>query len=116
MTSYQAPQGHSNFSRVGFIRTIGILAGVANIKVSAVYDYQIQDIPNKTTQIDVDTSNNWDSVLWDQVTWDFKVVGESFVSGSLGIGRNFAVYCSGNSDTRLNIVGYDVLFNVGGYL
>jgi hypothetical protein len=116
LTSYQAPQGHSNFSRVGFIRTIGILAGVANIKVSAVYDYQIQDIPNKTTQIDVDISNNWDSVLWDQVTWDFKVVGESFVSGSLGIGRNFAVYCSGNSDTRLNIVGYDVLFNVGGYL
>ena len=116
LTSYQAPQGHSNFSRVGFIRTIGILAGIANIKVSAIYDYQTENIDPIVPTVRPDNTNLWDSVLWEQASWDYSVTGKTFLSGSLGIGRSFAVNIVGNSDTRLNIVGYDVLFNVGGYL
>ena len=116
LTSYQAPQGHSNFSRVGFIRTMGILAGVANIKVSAIYDYQIENVDSIVPTVIPDNTNLWDSVLWDQASWDYSIAGKTFLSGSLGLGRSFAINIVGNSDTRLNIVGYDVLFNVGGYL
>ena len=116
LTSYQAPQGHSNFSRVGLVRTIGLLAGTANIEVKAIYDYQIQNILLDTEVVGFKDLNLWDSAIWDQSTWDFNLRGETFISGSLGIGRSFAISIAGNSDTRLNIVGYDVMFNVGGYL
>jgi lysophospholipase L1-like esterase len=116
LTSYQAPQGHSNFSRVGFVRTMGVLAGVANIKVSAVYDYELQNIPNFSQEIVSQNPNRWDSVVWDQATWNYELAGETFISGSLGLGRSFAIAIDGNSDTRLNVIGYDVMFNVGGYL
>ena len=83
LTSYQAPQGHSNFSRVGLIRTMGLLAGTANIEVKAIYDYEIQNVLLETEVVGFKDTNLWDSAIWDQSTWDF---------------------------------GYDVMFNVGGFL
>jgi hypothetical protein len=116
LTSFQAPAGHSNFTRVAFIRTIGVLAGTAAINVRAVYDYAIEQTVSPPPTVPSLGQNVWDSAVWDTDLWDFSVEGKSFPQGSLGIGRTFAVAMTGNANTRINVVGWDVLFNAGGYL
>jgi hypothetical protein len=58
----------------------------------------------------------WDSAVWDTDLWDFAVDGKSFTGGSLGLGRSFAIAMNGNATTRINIVGWDVMFKSGGFL
>ena len=116
LTSFQAPAGHSNFTRVGFIRTIGVLAGTAALNVKAVYDYAIEQQVVPPVQVPAVGQNIWDSAVWDTDLWDFSIEGKSFPFGALGMGRTFAVAINGNANTRINIVGWDVLFQTGGYL
>ena len=116
LTSFQAPAGHSNFTRVGFIRTIGVIAGTAALNVRAVYDYAIEQTVNPPVQVPSAGQNVWDSAVWDRDLWDFSVEGKSFPYGALGIGRTFAVAINGNANTRISVVGWDCLFTTGGYL
>jgi hypothetical protein len=116
LTSFQAPENHATYKRVGIIRTIGILAGTAAINVDAVYDYKIAArIPPPNVLPDTGV-NVWDQASFDSDTWDYDIQGVSFPTGALGIGRAFAVAMSGNSSTRLNVVGWDLTFTRGGLL
>ena len=116
LTSFQAPAGHANYNRVGIIRTVGVLAGVAALNVKAVYDYAVETEVNPPVSVPSSGENTWDSAVWDLTLWDFTLDGKSFPQGALGMGRTFAVAISGNSSSRINIVSWDVLFNTGGYL
>ena len=116
LTSFQAPAGHSNFSRVGFIRSIGLLAGSSSITVKAVYDYDISEYISNNTPVKTKTLSTWDSAVWDLSQWDGSLEGKSFTYGASGLGRSFAVGMQGNSNTRINILGWDILFNSGGFL
>ena len=116
LTSFQAPAGHSNFTRVGFVRTIGILTGAISLNVRAIYDYSIEETVNPPAVVPVSSDEGWDSAVWDTSPWDSSAEGESFAAGTLGMGRTFAVAMNGNANTRINIVGWDCLFQTGGYL
>lgn len=118
LTSFQTPVGHSNFVKVGMIRTIGLISGTANIEVKAIYDYNILSSANppKTNSV-VSLNNFWDSSVWGFPTaWDTTVRGKTFIDGASGIGQSFAIGIRGESTVTINILGWDVLFNVGGYL
>ena len=93
-----------------------MLAGTAGFNVQAVYDYKIEtsvDRPNSSPKAGL---NTWDSAVWDSATWDFDIEGKSFPVGVLGMGRAVAVGIRGDATTRINIVGWDMLLTVGGYL
>lgn len=116
LTSFQAPQGHSNNSRVGLIRTVGVFAGTANVNARAIYDYRIE---GRLSQPPVKSPSNpgvWDSAVWEVGLWDYETSGQSFLGGSLGVGKPFAVLCVGNSTTRVTIVSWDLSVTKGGYL
>jgi hypothetical protein len=91
LTSFQAPQGHGNHSRIGLIRTVGIFAGVANVNCRALYDYQIEGRLRNNPLRDPGDPGIWDSAIWDTDIWDFEMRGQNFIGGSLGIGRAFAI-------------------------
>jgi hypothetical protein len=116
LTSFQAPAGHSNFNRVGIIRAIGLLTGAASLNIKAVYDYNIEDRANQPVQPGNPGQYVWDSAIWDAAIWDFTAQGQSFTFGTLGVGRTFAVSMSGNSQSRLTVIGWDCLYNTGGYM
>ena len=116
LTSFQSLGEHARLKRVGIARTIGVLAGTASFNVEAVYDYKIGtdvEVPDASTPIG---QNAWDSAVWDSSTWDFEVEGKSFPVGVLGMGRAVAVGLRGDATTRINIVGWDMLLTMGGYL
>ena len=117
LTSFQAPGGqHANYKNVGFIRTIGVLAGTANINVKAVYDYAVETTLVPPTAPPATGANVWDSAQWDVDLWDFTAEGVSLPLGSLGIGRAIAIGMRGSAITRINIVGWDLSFTSGGFL
>jgi len=116
LTSFQAPIGHSNFTRVGFIRTIGLLAGSSSITVKAIYDYDVSEYISTNTTVSTKSASGWNSAVWNSTQWDGLLQGQSVTDGASGLGRSFAVGMQGNSNTRINILGWDILFNSGGFL
>jgi hypothetical protein len=116
LTSFQAPQGHTNHAQVGMIRTVGIFAGTANLNCRAVYDYRVESRLRNQPGLDRGDPGIWDSAIWDRDIWDFEMRGENFIGGAFGMGRTFAVLMVGNSTTRVNIVAWDISFRAGGYL
>lgn len=116
LTSFQAPHGHTDYCRVGFIRSVGILKGTAAINANAVYDYRIEAQAPYPTDFLQDKAGIWDSSLWDEGIWDYELKGASYTSGALGMGRTFAISAVGSSTTRITVVAWDVSFTKGGFL
>jgi hypothetical protein len=116
LTSFQSLGEHARLKRVGIARTIGVLAGTASFNVEAVYDYKIGTDVDRPESSPNAGANVWDSAVWDSSTWDFDVEGKSFPVGVLGMGRAVAVGLRGDATTRINIVGWDMLLTMGGYL
>jgi len=116
LTSFQAPHGHTDYCRVGFIRTVGVLRGTAAINASAVYDYAIEAQTKAPVDILQKEAGIWDSSLWDDGIWDYETKGASYTSGALGMGRTFAINAVGSSTTRITVVAWDVSFTKGGFL
>ena len=119
LTGFHAPNGdHSSQKRVGFIRTLGFIAGQASINVAAIYDYAIETEILLPPQLPVGGGNIWDGPLakWNEATWDYTAKGVSFSQGSMGMGRTVAVAMRGSADTRINILGFDITYTQGGFL
>ena len=117
LTSFQSFGEHSRLKRVGIARTAGILAGTAAFNVEAVYDYKIETRIPPPASYQPGAESVWDSAIFDRSSrWDFDAEGRSFPVGVLGMGRAVAVGIKGESSTRINIVGWDLLMTMGGYL
>ena len=117
LTSFQAPNGdRTSQKRVGFVRTLGYLAGTAALNVRVVYDYELEKRAQPPAQNPTQGFNLWDSGVWDQDLWDYGNEGVSFPLGASGMGRVVAISIRGSSSTRLNFVGWDISYTVGGFL
>jgi hypothetical protein len=124
LTSFQAPGGgHSKFKRVGFIRTLGVLAGTASINVQAVYDYAVETIIPFPAALSAQGGSLWgasegdpDGAIWDENVFDYSLQGASIPIGSMGMGRTVAIGMAGSAATRLNILGWDISWQQGNML
>ena len=116
LTSFQSPGGHGQFKRVNMIRPIGIVGGQVNLNVDAVYDYNIEDVTPDPVPLPPNSASLWNSAYWNAATWNYAISGTSLPIGTFGMGRAFAVGMAGFADSRITVVGWDAMFNVGGLL
>ena len=116
MTSFQNYGDHGQYLRSGFIRTIGITQGVVALNIGAVYDYAFETRLNQPPALGRRGTNVWDTALWDVDLWDYPSSAESIPLGTLGLGRTMAIGFRGSAESRITIVGWDVIFNAGGLL
>jgi hypothetical protein len=116
LTSFQPYGAHAQFIRPGFIRPVGVTAGVVSLNVKAVFDYEINTLINQPPPISRGSSSVWDTDLWDLAYWDFAPEGASIPLGAAGIGRTMAIGYKGSSETRITINAFDVIYNNGGLL
>lgn len=116
LTSFQGLGNHAAYKRVSFIRPIGILNGTAAVNVKAVFDYNVS--PNLAAPVAQTAGDGtaWDTSNWDDSLWDYGLSSGSIPIGAMGLGRSVAIAMKGNSTNRLTLVGWDMLFDVGGLL
>lgn len=117
LTSFQAPQGdHARFKRVGFVRAIGVLDSISGMAVKAVYDYDTTASVTAPTPAPSTDTNVWGSAVWGTDVWGATPEGVSYPFGALGMGRTVAVATAGSANSRINIVGWDLMYTQGGLL
>jgi hypothetical protein len=117
LTSFQAAEGDSSsYKRCGLIRTIGVLAGTAAISVKPVFDYDIT-IALPVPPVQPNTGDNlWGVGIWNSSVWGSGLTGRSYPASTLGYGRVMAIGLVGSANSRINVVGFDVLYTTGGLL
>lgn len=108
-----------------------------NIQAQARYDFDISDIttidpsaesgiPNPAADTDVWGDAQWADSEADEAggVWDGTggseatdaLIGYVLKKGQVGMGNHVAVAWRGQSGTKLTLVGFDILIEVGGYL
>jgi hypothetical protein len=116
LTSFQPYGVHGQYMRTSYIRTIGITRGILALNIKAVYDYKISEEVANPVPNTAGGTNTWDFAQWDLDLWDFTLEANSVPIGASGWGRTMAVAMRGSSDSRITVIGWDVMFNNGGLL
>lgn len=117
LTSFQAPNNsHATYKRCSIIRTMGVLSGTASISVKAVFDYDIAATLPQPLPAPNPGENLWGIGIWNSSVWGYGLTGRSYPAATLGYGRVMAVGLTGSATSRINVVGWDVLYTEGGFL
>jgi hypothetical protein len=82
--------------------------------VSARYDYNLGELDPVTYA--TAASGGWDDGEWDDAIWGGTYNALQEVRGAVGIGTDVAVGFRGASVSRTVLIGFDVLFDQGGFL
>lgn len=115
LTSFLPLGAPAVFKRVKFIRpdTIGTEEPV--FAVAARYDYALAEGAVPIAPTPSRSGGLWDSGLWDSAVWGSSLVeGFGSVYGANGIGRSVAVAYRGLAYSPFTLVGWDVIYDVGG--
>lgn len=116
LTSF-APLGpHATNTAVGFLRALGILTNAVAVNMQPVYDYAVDAsllAPGPVADAGVSL---WDVAKWDENLWVGGPTAGSLPVSTLGQGRVAAIAMSGNAADRINILGWDGIYEKGGPL
>lgn len=104
--------------RVQFIRANFTSDGLPpNYQVSARFRFDLST-PTGGSTVSKILGALWDTAKWDQDLWpaiqDFA--NEQRVSGAVGIGPEVAIAFSGKASARVILIGFDVMYDEGGFL
>ena len=114
LTTFQPYGQHAEWIRCELIRAVGVVGGGTSINIDAVFDYNVNpDIIAPPVSGALNPSL-WDEALWDVDVWDFPPTAASAVQGVFGMGRTMAVGMRGNSQSRITLIAWDVIYNTGG--
>lgn len=83
--------------------------------LQARYDFDLLDLqalPVAATS----PSNAWDVMTWDDPKWGVGTGKESRFKGATGIGTNVAIVCRFTTKTSTTLIGFDAVYDAGGYL
>lgn len=116
LTRYDPLGTPSKQKRVQYIRPQFIADGPPAYFVRARYDYDISTIFG--SPIDSEQGSKlWDEAIWGQAKWSGSLSPASnIVTGGSGMGRAVALAIKGRSSKNTTLIGFDIAFDVGGFL
>lgn len=116
LTAFQGIDTDALYKRVQLIRPDFNAQAPPSFTAVARFDYDI------TEAIDVADTPIPDGDVWDDGLWDLAIWGTtgdnpySEIRGSWGYGRYIAIALRGSSRAETRLIGFDVLYDVGGPL
>jgi hypothetical protein len=115
LTSFQPMENPAIWKAVQLIRPVWLAERLPTYAIAARYDFDIAvpqavDPPPQTAQ------SLWDVALWDLSYWGGQFVTEQPVIGANNLGRWVAVALSGRSNVPTNLIGFNMIYTVGGLL
>lgn len=114
--TYFTRNGSTRQKQVKMIKPLFITQG-ANpaVAVQARYNFDVTG-SNIAPTPPVVGNNVWDSALWDSGVWGGAQVQYSPIFGGSGVGTHMAIAFAGTSIQRINLIGFDVTYEEGGFL
>jgi len=116
LTSFQSYGNMAHFKNVGMIRVVGLLSKKTNVTLTAVYDFDVEATLSNAGSSNVGGDVLWDSAVWDGSNWTFNIEALNFIRGTYGIGRSVAIGMRGSSQSRIDVVSWDLMVAEGGFL
>jgi len=116
LTSFSPLGTPSKQKRVQYIRPQFVADTAPDYFVEARYDYDISRIP--IGPIDTNGEGNvWDKGKWGTAKWRGALIAASDkVTGGSGMGRAVALAIRGQSGNNVTLIGFDIAFDIGGFL
>jgi hypothetical protein len=118
MTSFTAIETAGVYKRVKLIRPDFLANLRPEYSNVARYDYQLEEPLIQSDQL-LHASNGgiWDISAWDNAVWSADLpVNFNSVGGAWGPGRYISIATRGRTRTKLRLLGWDVVYDVGGPL
>lgn len=107
--------GTGRHKQVKMIRpTIRSDGGAPTFRVEARYGFDGSDMAPVSPG--AAGSGTWDNATWDTSKWSGEYLTSQTVVGAVGMGTEFAIAMRGAARSRTVLVGFDVLFDQGGFL
>ncbi len=114
LTTFQALNTAGRFKQIQLIRPDFIANLAPEYTTVARYDYDITEAI-KSAAPSIEGAGLWDSGLWDLAVWGSdEESGFNSIGGAWGKGRYAAVATKGKTRTKMRLIGWDVLYTVGG--
>ncbi len=112
LTSYQ---GDPTRKRCQWIRPYFISSQAPAFAVQARYDYDLRENDKLISATPGDVAE-WDTAIWDQDVWVGGFDATESLRGASGIGGSIAVALRGEVYAPTTLVGFDVMFEAGGFI
>lgn len=116
LTAFQTQLKPSTNKRVGFIRTIMIGTTVESFNTDIVWDYGENTAISGAATTPSAAAATWDTDVWDGEQWDYTLNGDTYPKGEMGMGRTLAIAMKGSTRARVELIGWDITFDNGGFL
>ena len=116
LTSFQPLGPHATNTRIGFLRTVGTLSRAIALNIKPIYDYNVDAFLQPPGPVADAGISLWDVAKWDENLWVGGPTGGSIPRSVMGMGRTAAIAFSGNAADRINILGWDGIYEKGGPL
>jgi hypothetical protein len=116
LTAYSSLQADGLYKRVKLIRPDFIAPLPPSHSSQARYDYDTDEGNNFQLREPSESAIGiWDAGSWDLAVWGSST-GSTFptIGGAWGYGRYIAIATKGTSRSRTRLIGWDVIFDVGG--
>jgi hypothetical protein len=115
LTAYNA-MGSSKKKRIHLIRPHFSTDGTApSYSVNARYDFDLTEIGTVPTPV-APASNAWGTARWGTARWGSDTGTTSKIGGSTGVGSAVAITLRVTSKAACTLVGFDTVYDQGGYL
>jgi hypothetical protein len=115
LTSYQGGEMPSYNKRVQIIRPTFTSSLKPAYATAARYDFDMGPILETPPTIGLG-DDRWDFAIWDLNVWGGGQQVADRRIGALGMGRHVAVWIRGNSAVETTLIGFDIMYDVGGLL
>jgi hypothetical protein len=114
LTTFNTLGSPSLFKRVKYVRPDVVSLVEPSYNATARYDYRLAEA-NLNTLTAPNKVGLWNTDVWDAAVWGSTgATGWSSVYGSFGTGRNVAIAYRGDAFNAFTLVGWDIIYDVGG--
>lgn len=115
LTAYQHLEAPAHYKRVQYIRPMFSSGSLPAFTVRAQYDFDVSQITGSPAY--GGTGNAlWDAGLWNTAIWSGGLEALDIPRGANGLGRHVAVNLRGVTGEPVILVGYDVVYDIGGMM
>ncbi len=116
LTHFTSMNRSGVWKRPHFIRPAWVGDSQPSYEVQVRFDFDLTEIDSSPAFVAASGAAIWDADLWDTARWEGTAQSFAETRGIRGMGRHLAIALRGVTETRLALVGFDIMGDMGGQL